>query len=160
MKKFHVNICTSQSNKTNLFFFKKKTNAPSECTIFIAFPLKQWLHERAWMLRHMYIAILVIKLTGHTTQKHTYNALSRFHGNNGFGNVSQCYVIFTLPILCFYIILIPSSKSMSTRVPFQLFMFHDYKNSLLAPFFTVYSSSRTKLRECVLFCSVFYTSLK
>jgi len=34
----------------------KATNTLSECVIFIAFPLQQWLHERATMLRYTYIA--------------------------------------------------------------------------------------------------------
>ena len=31
----------------------------SDCVILIAFPLQQWLHERAAMFRCMYIACLV-----------------------------------------------------------------------------------------------------
>ena len=37
----------------------KATDTHSECVIFIVFPLEQWLHERASMLRHTYIACLV-----------------------------------------------------------------------------------------------------
>ena len=37
----------------------KATNTHSEYIILIAFPLHQWLHERASMLRYMYIACLV-----------------------------------------------------------------------------------------------------
>jgi hypothetical protein len=37
----------------------KVTNTPSENVTFIALPLQQWLHERASMLRHTYIACLV-----------------------------------------------------------------------------------------------------
>jgi hypothetical protein len=36
----------------------KATNTLSEYLIFIAFPLQQWLHERASMLRYTYIACL------------------------------------------------------------------------------------------------------
>jgi len=32
----------------------KATNPYSECIIFIAFPLQQWLHKRASMLRYTY----------------------------------------------------------------------------------------------------------
>jgi hypothetical protein len=33
----------------------RTTNTHSECAILIAFPLQQWLHERALMLRYTYI---------------------------------------------------------------------------------------------------------
>jgi hypothetical protein len=36
----------------------KATNTHSEYVILIAFPLHQWLHERASMLRYTYIACL------------------------------------------------------------------------------------------------------
>jgi hypothetical protein len=36
------------------------TNAQSECVILIAFPLQHWLHERASVLRYMYIAFLLL----------------------------------------------------------------------------------------------------
>jgi len=38
----------------------KATNAYSEYVIVIAFPLEQWLHERAPMLRYTYIACVVM----------------------------------------------------------------------------------------------------
>jgi hypothetical protein len=38
----------------------KATNTHSEYVIRIAFPLQQWLHERASMLRYTYIACLVL----------------------------------------------------------------------------------------------------
>ena len=37
----------------------KATNTHSEYVILIAFPLQQWLHERASVLRHTYIACIV-----------------------------------------------------------------------------------------------------
>jgi len=37
----------------------KATNAHSEDVLFLAFPLQQWSHKRASMLRHTYIACLV-----------------------------------------------------------------------------------------------------
>jgi hypothetical protein len=37
----------------------KATNTHSLHVILIAFPLQQWLHERATMLRYMYTACLV-----------------------------------------------------------------------------------------------------
>jgi len=37
----------------------KATNTPSEYVMFMAFPLQQWLHERASTLRYTYIACLV-----------------------------------------------------------------------------------------------------
>jgi hypothetical protein len=37
----------------------KATNTPSEYVLIIAFPQQQWLHERALILRYMYIACLV-----------------------------------------------------------------------------------------------------
>jgi hypothetical protein len=36
----------------------KATNTLSEYGIFLAFPLQQWLHERATVLRYTYIASL------------------------------------------------------------------------------------------------------
>jgi len=42
-------------------WISKATNANLECVItVIAFPLQQWLHERASMLRYTYIACLVL----------------------------------------------------------------------------------------------------
>ena len=38
----------------------KATNTHSGCVILIAFPLQQWLHERASMLRYTYIDCLVV----------------------------------------------------------------------------------------------------
>jgi hypothetical protein len=38
----------------------RATNTHSEYVILIAFPLPQWLHERASMLRYTYTACLVI----------------------------------------------------------------------------------------------------
>ena len=38
----------------------KATNTHSGCVILIAFPLQRWLHERASVLRYMYIACLVL----------------------------------------------------------------------------------------------------
>ena len=37
----------------------KATNTHSENVIFIAFPLQQWLHERASLLRYTYIGCIV-----------------------------------------------------------------------------------------------------
>jgi hypothetical protein len=38
----------------------KATNTHSQYVILIAFPLQQWLHERASMLRYTYIASLIL----------------------------------------------------------------------------------------------------
>jgi hypothetical protein len=38
----------------------KATNTHSEYAIFIAFPLQQWLHERATLLRYTYIVCIVV----------------------------------------------------------------------------------------------------
>ena len=38
----------------------KATNTHSEYVILTAFPLQQWLHERASMLRYTYISCIVI----------------------------------------------------------------------------------------------------
>jgi hypothetical protein len=40
----------------------KSANTHSEYDIFIDFPLQQWLHESATMLRYTYIACLVIDI--------------------------------------------------------------------------------------------------
>ena len=39
----------------------KATNTFSKYVILISFPLQQWLHERAAMLRHAYVACLIFK---------------------------------------------------------------------------------------------------
>jgi hypothetical protein len=44
----------------NACLIPKATNAHSQYVILIAFPLQQLLHERASMLRHTYIACLVL----------------------------------------------------------------------------------------------------
>jgi len=41
------------------FWIPKATNTHSEYVIFIVFPLQQWLHERASMLRYTSIACFV-----------------------------------------------------------------------------------------------------
>jgi hypothetical protein len=48
MRRIRCSCCTN-----------KATNALSECVIFIAFPLQQWLRERGSILCCMYIAYLV-----------------------------------------------------------------------------------------------------
>jgi hypothetical protein len=42
----------------------KATNTFAEYVIFIAFPLQQWLHERASKLRYTYIVYLVSLTVG------------------------------------------------------------------------------------------------
>jgi len=37
----------------------RATNTRSGCVMLVAFPPQQWLHERASMLRYMYITFLV-----------------------------------------------------------------------------------------------------
>jgi hypothetical protein len=41
-------------------WLSKPTNTHPEYVILIAFPLQQWLHERASMLRNAYIACFVM----------------------------------------------------------------------------------------------------
>jgi len=38
----------------------KATNTHSQCVIFMAFPLQQWLYERASILLYTYVACLVL----------------------------------------------------------------------------------------------------
>jgi hypothetical protein len=38
------------------YWIPKATNTHTGCVILIAFPLQQWMHERASMLRYTYIA--------------------------------------------------------------------------------------------------------
>ena len=40
--------------KSIAFWILKATNTHSGCVILIAFPLKQWSHERASLLRYTY----------------------------------------------------------------------------------------------------------
>jgi len=51
----------------------KATNTHSECVKLIAFPLQQWLHDSASMLRFPYIAcpVLTISKVGLPTFKYT-----------------------------------------------------------------------------------------
>jgi hypothetical protein len=42
------------------WWIHKATHTHSEYVILIAFPLQQWLHERAAMLRYKYIACIVV----------------------------------------------------------------------------------------------------
>jgi hypothetical protein len=44
----------------------KATNTHSEHVIVIVFPLRQWLHKRASVLRYTYMACLVIVYTQYT----------------------------------------------------------------------------------------------
>jgi len=41
----------------------KSTNTRSDCVIYIAFPLQQWLHERASMLRYTYVTSHLMSLS-------------------------------------------------------------------------------------------------
>jgi hypothetical protein len=40
-------------------WISKATNTPSEYVLLLPFPLQQWLHEHASLLRYTYIACLV-----------------------------------------------------------------------------------------------------
>jgi hypothetical protein len=51
----HMNI----QRKRNARWIAKAINTHSECVLITAFPLQQWLHERASMLRYTYTACLV-----------------------------------------------------------------------------------------------------
>jgi hypothetical protein len=42
----------------------KATNIPSEYVIFFAFPLQQWLRERASLLRYTYTSCLAVFIYG------------------------------------------------------------------------------------------------
>jgi len=42
------------------YWTSKAENTQSKYVIFIAFPLQQWLHERASLLRYTYVACLVV----------------------------------------------------------------------------------------------------
>jgi hypothetical protein len=42
------------------YWIPESTNTHTECVILIVFPLQQWLHESAAMLRYKYIADVVI----------------------------------------------------------------------------------------------------
>jgi len=45
------------------FWIPKSANTDSEYVIFsIVFPLQEWLHERASLLRYTYIACLVLSM--------------------------------------------------------------------------------------------------
>ena len=44
------------------FWIPMATDTHSEDVIRIDFPLQQWLHERALVLRHTYITLFVVKV--------------------------------------------------------------------------------------------------
>jgi len=48
------------------------TNTHTSCVILNAFPLQQWLHERASMLRYTYIMCLVICFNRHICLLHRW----------------------------------------------------------------------------------------
>ena len=59
----------------------KSTNTHSGYVTFIDFPLQQWLHERASMLRYTYIACLVLthtSLTPASLYKNDFGSLVDF----------------------------------------------------------------------------------
>jgi hypothetical protein len=56
----------------------KAKNTHSEYAIHIAFPLKQWLPERASVLRYTYIACLVVFLSRQTLRQYFENNSSHF----------------------------------------------------------------------------------
>jgi len=43
-----------------LCWITKATNTHTGCVILVTFPMQQWLHERASVLRYAYIAWLVV----------------------------------------------------------------------------------------------------
>jgi hypothetical protein len=49
----------------------KATNAHTDCVLLIAFPLLQWLHERASVLLYTYIACLIVVPDGARLTRHT-----------------------------------------------------------------------------------------
>ena len=59
------------------------THTHSQCVILIAFPLQQWLHERASVLPYTYIACLV----------HCYASSCSFHSLNYFSRGETGFVI-------------------------------------------------------------------
>ena len=55
----------------------KFTNTLSEYVILIAFPLQQWLHERASVLQYTYIACLVTQIDKKGRCKNSANFIGR-----------------------------------------------------------------------------------
>ena len=51
------------------YWTPKATNTHSGCVIHIAFPLQQWSHERALILRYTYSACLVLRPFFITSEK-------------------------------------------------------------------------------------------
>ena len=49
------------------YWMAKVTDTHSEYVMIISFPLQQWLHERASMLRYTYIACLVSSIAIYKT---------------------------------------------------------------------------------------------
>jgi hypothetical protein len=57
----------------------KAINTHSKYVVFIAFPLQQWLKERAWMLCYTYIACIVITETEIVYCSVRTEPLNKFH---------------------------------------------------------------------------------
>jgi len=76
---------------------KKATNTHSACVVVIVFPLQQWLHERASILRYTYIAVcLMVTRTRLNITLCVHCSLS-----DGYTNAPQRYVIRTLQAVLF-----------------------------------------------------------
>ena len=69
-------------------WINKATNTRPQYVMLIAFPLQQWLHERASMLRYTYIARLVSCRFVHP-QKELLNCLRKFHLLGSFVKIYQ-----------------------------------------------------------------------
>jgi len=66
----------------------KATNTHSEHVIFIAFPLQQWLHERASFLRYTYIVCLVLSCGASSTYALCVVTHTHTHTHILFGRTS------------------------------------------------------------------------
>ena len=69
----------------------KATNTHSECVILIVFPLQRLLHERASVLRYMYITCLVGPLL--------YSDSKNFHNISGI-KIQNLYYLGDLDVQC------------------------------------------------------------
>jgi len=72
-----------------LCWIPKATNTHSDSVIFIAFPLQQWLHERALLLRYTYIACLVTVWNAIVSQ-YPYHSIVRSGVLDAWREQPQC----------------------------------------------------------------------
>jgi hypothetical protein len=85
-----------------LYTYGNKYSRYSGCVTLIYFPLQQWLHKSAWMLRFTYIARLVKYDFGSFSYRVlTFYSLAVISRTTRF-NIQQFYMVLTLRLIILY----------------------------------------------------------